>query len=366
MSTRDSIFRRRDFLRMTGAASLGLGLNLQRCFAEALRPGPTTPKSVIIPGSEIIVGLDIGTSTVRALVGEKLPDGTIKILGVGQAPSLGILSGEVVDSEAAVKCVREALVDAEVRTDVMIGRTHLAVFGGDDIHSVGGRVKHCVRCVNEVGVEVDDIALRPLASARALLDLEQEKRGALVIDIGAGTTSYIVLAGGRIRSWGVRDVGGDYMTGALSLGLRIPMASAERRKMEEGSVGLGHQIEGERTVIEGETKMLNTIIRRRMLDTFRRMKVRLEGRRVEFDSLAEGVHLTGGGSKLPGIDELAQEVFGIPTRLTRAQGIVWAASARESPEYSCAIGLLKMDAIRTETPVDSRRRYFWVIPERAA
>ena len=165
------------------------------------------------------------------------------------------------------------------------------------------------------------------------------------------------------------------MTGALSLGLRIPMASAERRKMEEGGVRLGHALEGEQTVIEGETgilsqkfetKMLNAIIRRRMLDTFRRMKVRLEGRRVEFDSLAEGVHLTGGGSKLPGIDELAQEVFGIPTRLTRAQGIVWAASARESPEYSCAIGLLKLGAIRTETPVDSRRRYFWVIPERAA
>ena len=217
--------------------------------------------------------------------------------------------------------------------------------------------------------------------SRALLDLEQEKRGALVIDIGAGTTSYTVLAGGWIKSWGVRDVGGDYMTAELSLGLRIPMACAERRKMEEGGVRLGHALEGEQTVIEGETgilsqkfetKMLHAIIRRRMLDTFRRTKVHLEGKGVQLGSLAEGVHLTGGGSKLPGIDELAREVFGIPARLARAQGIVWAASVLESPEYACAVGLLKLGATRTESsgdlgdPGDMGRRYFWVLPELAA
>jgi cell division ATPase FtsA len=380
MSTRDSIFGRRDFVRIGGAASLGLGLNLQRCLAEALGPGSADAgaKAAMSPNDDLLVGLDIGTSKVRVLVGERQPDDTIKILGVGQAAALGILSGEVVDSEAAVKCVREALVDAEVKTDVMIGRTHLAVFGGPDIHGVGGRVKHCVRCVNDVGVEVDDIALRPLASARAVLDLEQEMRGALVIDVGAGTTSYIVLAGGQIKSWGVRDVGGDHITGELSLGLRIPMAGAERRKMEQGSVDLGHAIEGERIVFEGETStvseevesnMLNTIIRRRMLDIFRRTKVHLEGKGVQLGALVEGVHLTGGGSKLPGIDELAREVFGIPARLASAKGIVWAANALESPEYSCAIGLLKLGAIRTESPGDAgeaRRRYFYVLPERAA
>jgi cell division protein FtsA len=196
-----------------------------------------------------------------------------------------------------------------------------------------------------------------------------------VIDIGAGTSSYIVLAGGQIKSWGVRDVGGDLITGELSLGPRIPMAGAERLKVEEGSVGLGHEIEGGRIVIEDETgiasqevesRMLNTIIRRRMLDTFRRTKVHLEGKGVQLGSLAEGAHLTGGGSMLPGIDELAREVFGIPARLARAKGVVWAASALESPEYSCAIGLLKLGAIRRETPGDTRRRYFFVLPTRAA
>jgi cell division protein FtsA len=87
---------------------------------------------------------------------------------------------------------------------------------------------------------------------------------------------------------------------------------------------------------------------------------------VRLDSLAAGVHLTGGGSMLPGIDELAREVFGIPTHVARAKGIIWAASALESPRYSCAIGLLKLGAIRRETPGDTRRRYFYVLPTRAA
>jgi len=322
---------------------------------------------------DLLVGLDIGTSTVRALVGEKLPDGAIKILGVGLAPSLGILSGEVVDSEAAVKCVREALVDAEMRTDVRIGRTHLAVFGGPDIHRLGGRVEHCLHCVNEVGVEVGDVALRPLASAQAVLNPDQKKLGALVIDMGAGTTSCIVLADGEIKGWGVRDVGGANITDELSLGLRISMATAEKLKRENGSVWFGKAILGEHTVIEDETgisaqeverKMLNAIIHRRVLDTFRRTKVHLEGKGVQLDSLAAGVHLTGGGSLLPGIDALAQEVFGIPAHLTRAKGIIWAASALESPEYSCAIGLLKLGAIRSESSGNTRRRYFWVIPSR--
>src|SRR5215207_8185169 len=78
---------------------------------------------------DFIVGLEIGTSKVCAVVAEGRMDGTIKIYGVGQAPSRGVRKGEIVDFETAGKCVREALVDAEEKSDVMIGSVYLAVTG---------------------------------------------------------------------------------------------------------------------------------------------------------------------------------------------------------------------------------------------
>src|SRR6187549_320567 len=80
--------------------------------------------------SNLMVGLEIGTSKICVVVGEGKPDGTVKILGVGQAPSRGVRKGEIVDFDTAGKCVREALVDAEEKSDVAIHSVYLAVAGG--------------------------------------------------------------------------------------------------------------------------------------------------------------------------------------------------------------------------------------------
>src|SRR4051794_21065141 len=77
----------------------------------------------------ITVGLEIGTSKICVVVGESKPDGSIKILGVGQAPSRGVRKGEIVDFETAQKCVHEALADAEEKSDVMITEVFLGVTG---------------------------------------------------------------------------------------------------------------------------------------------------------------------------------------------------------------------------------------------
>src|SRR2546430_12113113 len=79
---------------------------------------------------DLIVGLEIGTSKICVVVGETRPDGTLKILGVGQAPSRGVRKGEIVDFETAMKCVHEAVVDAEQKSDVMIRSVYVAVAGG--------------------------------------------------------------------------------------------------------------------------------------------------------------------------------------------------------------------------------------------
>src|ERR1700740_405071 len=78
---------------------------------------------------DLIVGLEIGTSKICVVVGESRPDGTVKILGVGQSPSRGVRKGEIVDFETAKKCVTEAVVDAEQKSDVMIRSVFVGVAG---------------------------------------------------------------------------------------------------------------------------------------------------------------------------------------------------------------------------------------------
>src|SRR5260221_6779159 len=78
----------------------------------------------------IFVGLEIGTTKVCVVVAEARHDNTLKILGVGNAPSRGIRKGELVDFETAKRCVHDAIVDAEERSDVEISEVYLGISGG--------------------------------------------------------------------------------------------------------------------------------------------------------------------------------------------------------------------------------------------
>ena len=80
--------------------------------------------------SSIIVGLEIGTSKVCAIVGELNPEGGLNIVGLGQARSRGVRKGEIVDPQAVEEDVRTAVVEAEQMADVEIRSVYLAVSGG--------------------------------------------------------------------------------------------------------------------------------------------------------------------------------------------------------------------------------------------
>jgi len=198
-----SCISRRNFL-LTCAAGAGLAAGLNRGFLKAATRTAHRKPAV----GNIRVGLDIGTSKVCAAVGELRADGTIKILGIGQATSHGVTAHGIVDGEAASACVRAALVDAEVKSDVMIGSVVLAVpgtkiapFGSGltwehifeweqicyaergngilervslaeckrvrDLRVVYGahdRIQNSIRCLNGIGVEVVRIVFAPVAT----------------------------------------------------------------------------------------------------------------------------------------------------------------------------------------------------------
>src|SRR5206468_2874151 len=195
--------------------------------------------------NNLMIGLEIGTSKICVVVGESRPDGTIKILGVGQAPSRGVRKGEIVDFETAMKCVHEAVVDAEQKSDVMIRSVYVAV-AGSHLQSFNNR--GCItlpedrdeideRDVQDVKInarEVEDVDFGGVASAQVVLTQHQKDLGALVIDMGGGTTDYILYADSAVKQSGCVALGGDHITNDISMGLRIPMARAEKLKIEEG------------------------------------------------------------------------------------------------------------------------------------
>jgi cell division protein FtsA len=373
--------------------------------------------------SDLMVGLEIGTSKICVVVGESRPDGTIKILGVGQAPSRGVRKGEIVDFETAMKCVHEAVVDAEQKSDVMIRSVYVGVSGshiqsfnnrgcvllpedrdeideqdiedvkisarevsipaqnaflhsiiqhyhvdGQDgvlnpvgmlgqkleadfhiIHGVRTRIQNTIRCVKELPLEVEDVVFNALASAQVVLTQHQKNLGALVIDIGGGTTDYILYADGAVKECGSLAVGGDHITNDISMGLRIPMTRAEKLKIEEGGVTLGNCLPGETVLLkddsgfagkEIERESLNTIIHLRLRETFELLKRKLEEQSF-INYIGEGIFITGGCSLLNGIHHLAGDIFEVPARVAHAQTMSGLTSAFENPQFSTAIGLIK-------------------------
>ena len=383
--------------------------------------------------NDLMVGLEIGTSKICVVVGESRPDGTTKILGVGQAPSRGVRKGEIVDFETAMKCVHEAVVDAEQKSDVMIRSVYVGVAGAhiqsfnnrgcvilpDDrdeideediedvkisarevsipaqnaflhsiiqhyhvdgqggvlnpigmlgqkleadfhiIHGVRTRIQNTIRCVKELPLEVEDVVFTALASAQVVLTQQQKNLGALVIDMGGGTTDYILYVDGAVRQSGAIGVGGDHITNDISMGLRIPMARAEKLKIEEGSVTLGNCLPGETVVLkddsgfagkEIERETLNTIIHLRVRETFELLKRTLDEESF-INYVGEGISITGGCSLLQGIDHLAEEIFEIPARVARAQTMSGLTSAFQNPQLSTAIGLIKYaQAVQSDRP----------------
>jgi cell division protein FtsA len=382
---------------------------------------------------DLMVGLEIGTAKICVVVGESRPDGTLNILGVGQAPSRGVRKGEIVDFETAMKCVHEAVVDAEQKSDVMIRSVYVTVAGahiqsfnnrgcvvlpddrdeideqdiedvkvnarevsipaqnaflhsiiqhyhvdGQDgvlnpigmlgekleadfhiIHGVRTRIQNTIRCVKELPLEVEDVVFSALASAQVVLTQHQKDLGALVIDVGGGTTDYILYVDGAVKQSGVLAVGGDHITNDISMGLRMPMARAEKLKIEEGSVTLGNCLPGETILLkddsgfagkEIERETLNTIIHLRLRETFALLKRKLE-EEPYINYVGAGIFITGGCSLLDGLEHLASEIFEMPAHVAHAQTISGLTSAFENPQFSTGIGLLKYaQAVQADRP----------------
>ena len=227
----------------------------------------------------------------------------------------------------------------------MIGRKLEAEF--HIVHGTKTRIQNNLRCIREANLKVNNVVMSAVASAHAVLEQSDRELGVLVIDIGGGTTDYILFRDGSVRQSGVLAVGGDHITNDISIGLRVPTKWAEKLKIEEADVSPGATSVRGSVEIEDPT-FAGGQIERRMLNIVTEARVRelltLVKRRLQFDRQAQfigsGILLTGGTAELKGIAALASEVFGVPARVASPRPLMGPSSLFESPRFSTAVGLV--------------------------
>jgi cell division protein FtsA len=222
------------------------------------------------------------------------------------------------------------------------------------IHGNANRLQNAIRLVRGTQLEVDEIVFNGIASSLALLSNDQKELGALVIDIGGGTTEYVVYSDGAIRHTGVLAVAGDHVSNDLAYGLKVPLSRAEKLKLEHGSANVVEASKNSTITITNELglalKSINTghlqrIMSLRLEEIFQLIAQELEQAGLS-DYLRAGVFLCGGGSRVPGIVALAENVFQMNVTLGKASAISGLTTALDQPEFAAAIGLVKYGSLK--------------------
>ncbi|OCC14756.1 Cell division protein FtsA [Dissulfuribacter thermophilus] len=371
------------------------------------------------PDSDIIVGLDIGTTKICALVGVLTEDG-VEVVGVGTHPSVGLRKGVVVNIESTVNSIQRAVEEAELMAGCEISQVLIGIAGShikgfnshgviaikgeevteDDVNRVIEAAKavaipldreliHClpqeyivddqggisdpvgmtgvrleakvhivtgavtaaqnlIKCANRAGLDVEDIVLQPLASAHATLTSEEKDLGVALIDFGGGTTDLAIFTEGTIKHTSVLGLGGNNLTNDIAVGLRTPMTEAEKIKLRFGSCLSSYVKKDEMIEVPSVGGRKPRLLSRHILAEILEPRVEeilslleQEIRRTEFkDLLASGVVITGGSALLPGMAEIADQIFDLPTRIGFPKGITGLTDIINGPQFATAVGLL--------------------------
>ncbi len=208
--------------------------------------------------------------------------------------------------------------------------------------------QNLVTAANRAGILVNDTVLEPLASAEACLTQDERDLGCCLLDIGGGTTELIVYGGGVVRHTGAVPVGGDHFTNDLAVGLRTPIPEAEKIKRRHGcaATSLLHEdtsIEiasvGDRPPRTIFARMLTDIIEPRTMEVL--SLIREDLRRAGLDrQIPAGFVLAGGGARLNGLVELAEQTFHLPVRVAEPKGLADLPEQVAQPEYATVVGLV--------------------------
>ena len=367
----------------------------------------------------MIVGLDIGTTKICAVVSEFNEKGA-EIIGVGTYPSVGLRKGVVVNIDNTVDSIQRSMEEAELMAGREIGSVFIGIAGSHikgfnshgviavrgqevsqedvnrvidaaravaipldrevihilpqkyildeqggildpvgmtgvrleaKVHIVTGAVtaaQNLIKCANRAGLDVVDIVFQPLASAEAVLTQEEKDLGVALVDFGGGTTDLALFTESAIKHTAVLGLGGNNLTNDIAVGLRTPIKKAEQIKIDHGScfnslVDKDQMIEvpsvGGRKPRLLSRHILSEILEPRVEEIFALIDQEIERTGLK-ELLASGVVITGGSALLPGIAEIADQVFQLPTRIGYPQRISGLVDVVNGPMFATAVGLV--------------------------
>lgn len=220
-------------------------------------------------------------------------------------------------------------------------------------------VKSIIRSVEQAGLENNEMVFSPLAMSKVLLSKRQMDIGAMLIDIGAATTSYAVYEEGELITCGVVPVGSMHITNDIAIGLRTNLDLAETIKIKYGyalpdKVGEKEELDLSKLDKNEDTKVnlryVAEIIEARLNEIFSLIKNNLM--RIECNTaLPAGIVITGGGSKIDGIIEMTKENMRLPAAygkpIVEISGLI---DKLDDPIYSTSIGLMYWGKDRATAP----------------
>ena len=210
-------------------------------------------------------------------------------------------------------------------------------------------IQNMLTCIHRTSLNVAGKVLVQKANAEAVLTNDEKEMGVALVDIGAGTTNIAIFERGSLWHTAVIPVGGYNFTNDIAIGLRTPIPDAEKIKKKYGCV-LGSYLDDDAMFEAGGVgspkkrmvpqQALVEILQPRAQELFTLIKEEIT--RAGYESVINaGLVITGGGSLLTGVTEIAELEFNLPARLGKPTGIGGLVDVVSSPSYATAIGLIK-------------------------
>jgi cell division protein FtsA len=369
------------------------------------------------------IGLDIGTSKVRCVIGEA-EAGKLKIVGIGEAESRGLRRGIVTGAESVSDSIRKAVDEAERVSGLAISSAVVNLSGehfrgenkngvvavagvgreitDDDVSRAiesasamqlpsgweifsrlpqefiidgqdgitepvgmsGSRLESLVhvvtgpsagrqnleKAVTRAGIKVDRMMLEPLAAAESTLSDDDKEYGCALVNIGSEITGVMIFGRGAVQHTAVFPFGGLHFTKDIAVGLRVSMQDANKIKKNYGCVaGFLLDDDERQELIEivpvgrSETRGLSKeilcdIMQPRALELLQHIAQEVNATQLQVPS---GIVLTGGGSMVRGMVEIAEQVFDAPTRngILETKYFGGLAEQIQTPAWAVATGL---------------------------